>query len=259
MTLCQPLAGSFMAAGSSPTAALRHTVYRAFLLLLLWLLGAAAVASGQTVNFGTTASTTGAGNRHFLSDGSQMQDNLFHFQVGYFDTGFVAADPSTWLANWRVYDDASSGGIEGQDSFNAPVGLSPFGYNMAGSLTNTLSSFNGQQGYIWGFNDQGLTGMAGGEAVLFTHAGWTFPNVGSLDAVDWTADGATSVLWGAIDTNDTGLGGQMLGSGERSTPMPENSYHVQSAGFAVVPEPSSALCVGLAGMLALIRRRRLVR
>lgn len=228
-------------------------------LLLLWLLGAASAASGQTVNFGSTASTTGAGNRHFLSDGSQMQDNLFHFQVGYFDGGFVAADPGTWLANWRVYDDASSGGIEGQDSFNAPVGLSPFGYNMAGSFTNTLSSFNGRQGYIWGFNEQGLTGVAGGEAVLFTNAGWLFPNVGSLDAVDWTADGATSVLWGAIDTNDALVGGQLVGAGERSVPRAADSYHVQSGGFAVVPEPSSALCLGLAGMLAMLRRRRLLR
>jgi hypothetical protein len=210
-------------------------------------------ATAQTINWGSTVSTAGAGNMHNLSDGSAMSPG-FTFQLGYFSAGFNAADPMTWAANWNVYNDSTSAAIEGQTSFNGLSG--PFGYNFAKSTTNTLASFNGQQGYIWGFNDQGLTGLAGGEALLLTNSSWTFPSVGNNISVDWTVSTASNVVWGAIDTNGTTAGGYIAGGGVQSAPEAANTFHVQTSGFvAPVPEPSSALLVGLAS-LGLLRRRR---
>ena len=228
------------------------------LLCLVASLGFLAVASdagAQTINWGSTASTTFAGNKHFLSDGSSMPDG-FTFQLGYFDAGFNASDPTSWVSNWHVYDDGSSGGIEGQDDFNNPISPSPFGYNFAASTTNTLPAFDGQQGYIWGFNDQGLTGLFGGEAVLITNPGWLFPATGSLVAVDWTVSLATDVVWGSIDTNGSTGGGYIDGGGVQSAPQAADGFHVQTATFAPVPEPGSMLLLSSAGFAFLLRRRR---
>ncbi|MFN0078820.1 MAG: PEP-CTERM sorting domain-containing protein [Prosthecobacter sp.] len=228
---------------------MHHHPHRILLsLMLLFLLQG--LSHGQTINWGSTASTSSAGNKHLLSDGSTMNGG-FTFQIGYFNSGFVADSPLTWEPNWRVYNDSTSGGVEGEALFNLLSGF--FGYNFSGSTTITDNSFQGHQGYIFGYNSLASIGTSGGESLLVTDSSWLFPTVGDNVALDWTIDTASTVVWGAIDQNVAQLGSEIIGGGSRSFLAPEDSYHLQTASFATVPEPGSALLLLTAAML-LVRR-----
>ncbi|MEZ5304288.1 MAG: hypothetical protein R3F11_27145 [Verrucomicrobiales bacterium] len=218
------------------------------LLLLAAFLGAAGWAQAQTINWGSTASTTFAGNQSYLSDGSAMPDG-FNFQLGWFDgatPGFSLGDPLTWADAWTAVDTTA---------FNYPSGIVGFSFQ---DSFNSVAALEGRQGYILGLDVPSLNDSPG-EALLITSAGWVFPNISSPSSNDWTVANATTAIWGSIDTNIAAAGGEIAGGGTYTDDKAADTYHLQTAALSPVaplPEPAAGFLALLAGGLAIFRRRR---
>lgn len=208
-------------------------------------LGLIASASAQTINWGTTASSSIAGNKHFYSDGTGFDASLLA-RIGYFDNTFNVGDSSTWVSSFHEV---------GSDAFSLPSPI--LGYNFNQNTTQADAAANSKQAYVFVYNDSSLLGTPDGEALIYTNPSWILPTAGGVGFTDMYASAASQVLFGQLDTNGSTAGGLLTGSGVFATQQAADTFHVQTGSWnaAAVPEPSASLLGLSLGLLALRRRR----
>ena len=184
---------------------------------------------GQTVKWGTSASATE--NHNFLSNGMSEIPVGFSAELGWFDTSFDAADPTTWAMAWTAIDGAMlqpNSGFAGYNfdaSVNGPFGMIP---------TET-------KGYIWVFENKLEAGQGSSEMLLFTDSSWNLSKLGRLEAVTWTSGSAPDleVIWGIVDQHPESSGGVVSGS----EAIPDQAlsdgdgFHLQTARAFVTKPP----------------------
>lgn len=199
-------------------------------------------ASAQTLNWGNAVLDV-----NIDSAGNSLTDATYTFELGTFSSGFVPTEFNTgqWAREWLVLDSAI---------YNDSVGLFISSY----TVTAEDASLAGEQAYIWVYNN--TLGDETSEWVIITDDSpddgigdeWVVPSfaepgAGSPPAnFDWRAATATTPVWG-------GLNG-VAGSGVQE--VAPSAFDLQTFTFsAIVPEPSSAVLLGIAS-LGLLRRRR---
>jgi hypothetical protein len=176
-------------------------------------------------------------------------DDTFYFQLGFFENSFVPTSDNTseWKLNWRVFDQAyfnldlsyytSTTEIRSDGSSSSPYALNG-------------ANFAGQVAYLWVRNSDDA--VHGSEWFLARHETWVFPSAsaGCCDnelPVEWSLsdlDHTEVPVWGAQDGT--------IGAGKYTI---TGDYALQT--FRVAPEPSSVLMAACAGVLTLLRRRRM--
>jgi hypothetical protein len=229
-------------------------------LLLGFLLLTSYSLKAQTITWGTSVgNNTNSLSAAVLSDGTQMASAVT-WDLGYFGNAFVptATNFTQWSSNW----------VSVQTLTLTP---NPTGY-VNGQATNIGSPAAGAQGYIWAYSDINGMGNPGTEALLVTANDWVMPGALGFTTFDIadspfdTADDNMTVVWGRVDRKLSALGGVMQGGG-LFTSLPADSaspgyntvtFEVQTATWAPppVPEPSSLLLAGLAGLAMVNRRTR---
>lgn len=236
----------------------KYKTLSAALSLLLVLLSMG-TARSQTVDWGTSYSENPLA---FLSNGS-VDNHTLTWQLGWFTDGFIPdqINYSLWEANWNsvatAYHD-EAGGL----------------WSVSGHVDNVGLAAGGKQEYIFAFNDMGLLGTDAGQAFLARQDGTFFPtgaNANIFDIADFAGDpgdDSITVIWGRIDRDMYAAGGIVTGGGEFSSLVADSNaqppdslngtFEVQAGSWAVVPEPSTVLLIGVTGFMTLLRRRRIL-
>ncbi len=224
---------------------------KALALAVTLLLGFSTSSHADTINWGDSV-----GNTVLFSAGAPLNDSVV-FQLGTFGS-FVptTSNMDQWSANWHVFDQAvapSTSGWNSSEGFFSSTAT----VNSDGTSSSGLSPYSFQQGeqaYIWAFSpDQSLAN--GGEWALVTNDAatdtnpannWLMPSATDQTVLplDWRIDGATDVIFGGLNS--------VQGPGDHnSNPV---TFDLQL--HAVVPEPGSALFLGVAAVTLQLRRRR---
>ena len=128
----------------------------------LFLASAAGLwAQSQSINFGSDIAVG------LNSDNSAWTANVFTFQLGSFDVGFIpsSSNVNDWLTNWNV---ANQGGQTGTAAWLDDGGDLYFAGS--GAITSLTAPFAAStQLYIWGFDS---TANGENEWILLTSANW---------------------------------------------------------------------------------------
>jgi hypothetical protein len=177
-------------------------------------------------------------------------DETYTFSLGAFLSGFTPTENnvSDWQANWVSLDNGING--DGWNTVSREVSLS-------GTIDpSNVSQFpEGTQLYLWVYNTQAIA--AGTEWALITDTDifnnnfgqpWTAPNVNGSNPDLYVVDADTVIYGGVNDVTSTG--------GTRTATPTDFQIQTHSVTVAPVPEPSSCLLVGLAGLALRMRRRR---
>ena len=159
----------------------------------------------------------------FYSNGARLDEQMT-FELGVFVPGFTpsAANTQQWAANWRRADVAlyhtDSSRFSG--TYVVESNAAPFG--------------SGVKGYIWGHTGQ----QSGGEWVLLSAPGWTWPGTFALEQpVDWFVSGATQVTVGAANATEF-----ELKTAQVSAPLPLLTWVEWRAGvFSAVQLANSGI------------------
>ena len=191
----------------------------------------------------------------YTSNGIAL-DASFTFELGTFGDTFVPTqfNMDLWAANWKVFDRAVAPALNGWDPatqfFSGTATLQTNGTSSESPPLPAFTFAQGEQAYIWVYN--GLTIDALTEWALVTNNSldgnalddWTMPahSDHTLQPLDWRLSNATGVPFGGL--ND------VEGPGQYTVTPP--AFDLQTH---VVPEPASALLVGIAGLFAMRRRR----
>lgn len=200
------------------------------------------------------------GDDLFNSQGVAL-DASFTFEMGIFINDFVptSSNINDWNTNWQVFDAAvvGDGWNVGAQFFAStaeqlPSGLSNSSFTTGGTFL--LSS----QAYLWVYHSKTVDFSSEWALVSdFSGVGniadrWVFPSPPTEDQVNlsmtWSLADAETALFGALHSGVSEGGGEV-------TNQP-SSFSLQTY---QVPEPGSALLIASAGLLMLIRRRRLFR
>ncbi|MBX7207514.1 MAG: PEP-CTERM sorting domain-containing protein [Verrucomicrobiaceae bacterium] len=226
---------------------MKHQLHIPFALALLVM--SATSLPARTIDWGSAV-----GDTIVTSTGIPL-DDTFIFELGTFGA-FVPTEFNLdqWAANWKVFDRAIAPAANGWDSALGFVDSSAtLQTNGTSSKSPPLPGFTfaqGEQAYIWAYN--GLTIDSLTEWALITNNSldgnalddWTMPAHADQTAqpLDWRLSTAGSVPFGGL--ND------VEGPG---------SYTVDPGTFALqthtVPEPGTALLIGLGGLAFQVRRR----
>lgn len=186
----------------------------------------------------------------------EVLDDSFIFQIGAFVGDFVpdGENTSDWLSYWQVFDGADYNGLEDPDDgvfgyFTASAAMTDDGLSDSPDLSPLASSFEGMDAYLWIKNSN--LAVPGSEWFLARAGDWVYPV-----AVPGCCDNEGLVEWSTSDllVSDTpiwGSQGGTKGDGEYST---SGTHTVQT--FTFVPEPSTAMLVGMFGGMMILRRRR---
>jgi hypothetical protein len=223
-----------------------------------------------TINWGTYISPS---SYLFDSAGTNLDDN-YVFELGTFGLfNPTTVNMSDWLANWKVFDRATAPGTNGWNSGSGIVAHSATAIDQPATpdLTDSLSdnaslpanTFNqNEQAYIWVYKDTfgnpnpSPTYGAALQWALVTNNStdgipaddWLFPPPSGhvVSTLDWRIEDATATPFGGLNNVE--------GAGDFSSTPPD--FILQTHTVAAVPEPSSALFVGLAGVLMMLRRSK---
>ncbi len=218
------------------------------------LLGTAVSSHARTITWGSAVEDT-----LLYSAGGSLGDDVV-FQLGSFGTGFVpdTSNMSQWAPNWKVFDQAiapSSSGWNSADGFVSSTAT----VNSDGTSSNSLSPFTfaeGEQAYIWAYKvDKTLAN--GGEWALITNDSsdgnslddWLFPAHADQTTLplEWRLSNATVVVFGGL--ND------VQGAGDHNSNPTVFDLQLHS----IVPEPGSAVLLGVAAIGIGLRRRRMTK
>lgn len=220
-------------------------------------------AKATTIDWGTYFGST---SYLFDSNGANL-DDTYVFQLGSFGS-FVptAANILNWAANWKPFDQAMAPVSNGFVSTSGTVGHSATlesdltTSNTALSQTNTFAE--GEQAYIWAFKD--TSGSSTPLPVYSSDLQWALVTNDSTDGVvadDWTFPApsghiATSLDWRIEDATDSPFGGlnDTQDPGDFTSTPPD--FILQTHTIVAVPEPGSALLIGLAGLACQLKRRK---
>ncbi len=213
-----------------------------------------AEAKGQTINWGNDP-----GDLNFQSQGGSLS-STFTFQFGVFTSGYdpTVNDPKTWGANWVALDTAS---------YNEAAGF------FSDSWTVTDNTYQGQQGYLFIFNDADMNLMPdttaeittstsstqGTEWFLATNDTWTIPQHATEDAQgqgggqtsqpeEWRVQTINSVLFGSTETQ--------TGDGTTNGATPPGPLTIQTFTFDPIPETGTALLFGALMSIIVMRRSK---
>jgi PEP-CTERM motif len=230
--------------------------------LLAAMVALVPVASqSTTINWGTYIGPT---TYLFDSTGTALNDS-YYFQLGSFGNSFTPTDANlvNWWANWKPFDQAEAPPSSGWNSSTGVVARTATletdmtTSNTALSQTNFFTA--GEQAYIWVFKDLTALGVptftTGFEWALVTNNSsdgnvaddWLFPTPSGhvASTLDWRIEDATASPFGGLNN--------IQGPGDySSTP----SDFILQTHTATVPEPGSALLIGLSGLFYAVRLRR---
>ena len=124
-----------------------------------------------------------------VRSGGEALDGTFRFELGVFEEGFepTVENASDWRGHWVAVQR-----VEYDSGLRFFAGVCGIGHEL-------LPLNAGEQGYIWGFDDE--VASAGAEWLLATDPGWRWP--ASLEAtalpLQWTTGTASSVVMGSVD------------------------------------------------------------
>ena len=188
---------------------------------------------------------------------ANILDNTFIFQLGSFENGFTpdSENVDAWSENWKVFDQADYNGIDAPIDdgiwgyFTSTVNMLAGGVSNSADLTPGATSFEGQSAFVWIRNSDDA--VEGSEWVLVRADSWVFPNV---DPECCPSDLPLEWSMSDLALGDVPLWVSQGGTAGDGSYTTTGSYTLQT--FTFVPEPSTALLFGLAGMVAVYRRRR---
>lgn len=173
-------------------------------------------------------------------------DTSYVFELGSFANGFIPNETNTasWLANWQVFDSTSYN--PGNGYFTSTVYIEN-GVTSSNPSAST-QSFAGMDAFIW--IRKGDDPVEGSEWLLARAQNWIFPLTGgdccNTDVVEWSVNDLTG--------SDIPKWGRQSGVNGPGTYTSSGSSGLQT--FTFIPEPSSMLLAGLAGVFLMTRRRR---
>lgn len=221
---------------------------RLILALTLLVLSAAKLPA-RTIDWGGAV-----GDTLVTSTGTPLTDS-FVFELGTFGS-FVPTEANLdqWAANWKIFDHAIAPAANGWDSaLGFFTGSATLQTNGTSSNSPPLPQFTfaqGEQAYIWVYNSLTISSLT--EWALITNNGldgnplddWTMPSHSdqTLQPLDWRVSNATDVPFGGLN-DDEGPGDYTVDPGV---------FQVQTH---TVPEPGTALLIGIGGLVFQFRRR----
>jgi len=188
------------------------------------------------------------------SNGNALTADNFFFDLGAFKSDFTPTESNVadWAANWYTFDRAT---YVMDSPYTAVFASSYLMYDGSpGGIDSTGSNFESlgisRDAYIWVYN--GTIPEHGTQWFLARASNWDFPEITGLccdndPPLEWSMSDLTSLdvpLWGSQ------LG--IEGPGERAHFRPLADLQT----YTFVPEPSSALLVGLSGLVMAFRRNR---
>lgn len=203
--------------------------------------------------------------------GGAVADNLFEsgglvfgsdmvFELGSFGSGFTpdSTNLDQWLANWKVFDRATLGNgwnaNPGEQFFTSIANLETDGTSSESPPLPSYTFNQGEQGYIWVYKTNQVY-AEGLEWALVTNDGldgnaandWLFPAHSDQTSLplQWRLSTASTPVFGALNDQQ--------GPGVHASDPPQ--YDLQTHTIEPIPEPGSALLLGL-GAIPLLRRRR---
>jgi hypothetical protein len=216
----------------------------------------------------------------FTSNGTSQWDSSYHVEMGTFGSVFTpdTSNMSLWSTNFisaQTLNDLNGGSGAG---INLSLGY--FTGTFALDSSNISNQSNnlfgaGQQMYIWAYkNDKTYTN--GLEWALVTNSNWIVPTANNTpSSTIWrTSDLGTTPVFGGntvltdvnnfVQSSTQGAGTytapNLPGSANPNDFTPDTfELQTHTTTVAPVPEPSSVLLVGAAGVLGMLRRRRLLR
>lgn len=199
-----------------------------------------------------------AGDELYDSQGVAL-DESFTFEMGIFANGFVptASNLNDWSSNWLVFDAAVA-----DNGWNVPfqyvavsADLLPTGESSSPFASAGVFPQNAQA-YLWVYNSKSVAFTSEWALVSdFSAVGnisnrWIFPSPPIPDQITpepftWSFADADTAIVGALHSG-AAEGGGLVSSQPSSFTL--QTYQI--------PEPGSALLIGAAGLLVLVRRRR---
>jgi len=253
------------------------------LALLLGLAMTLPQLSAQTVAWGGSVSFNPLS---FDSRGNQDIDTHV-WELGWFNDGYTpdATNATTWSSNWNSVDVGAFRAFDGGLFSANEIIYDPGAVSVGKTMYTFVHNGGTADPTVWG----PLMGTPDGEALLYT-LGLTFlpvpaPTVSfniANNPLTLSDDSGFDVVWGRVDRNmylDSlwgGLntpvspapanGGVIWNAGIITNPVADSQatpydelnglFENQTATWAPVPEPSTALLGGLGALLLLRRRRR---
>ena len=218
-------------------------------LLLALLLGAGFPLQARTIEWGNAVGDT------VVTSAGIALDDSFIFELGSFGS-FTPTEFNLdlWAANWKVFDRAVAPALEGWNSaagfFSSAATMNAGGVSSESPPLPPATFAEGEQAYIWVYN--GMTIDALTEWALITNNAldgnitddWLFPAPGGKTdlPLEWRVSNATAVPFGGLN-DEEGPGDYTVDPGV---------FDLQTH---AVPEPASALLIGIAGLIFQFRRR----
>lgn len=234
----------------SPSFKPTHMNSKLTLTLLLVTL-ATATTQARTINWGSSV-----GDTLLDSSGSALSD-LYTFELGSFG-GFVPdqSNIELWSDNWKPFDQATAPlKFSSADGFfSSSADLLSGGTSSASPPLPSFTFSQGEQAFIWAFNTKTLAVGITEWALITNDSGdglstddWTFPSPADHSAtpLEWRLPVASHVIFGGLN----GVEGPGV-----YTP-PGTNFELQTHTISVVPEPSGALLIALAGLVVRLRSR----
>jgi hypothetical protein len=221
-------------------------------IALLIGLSAAPLSQGATIFWGSLPSDT------FYDSSGNSLGSSFTFEVGTFAGGFVptSGNMADWSANWDVFDRIQAGAqwTANTSYIDSGSGVTHQVDGSSSSLAADPSSIfaEGTQAYLWVYNS--TVYGSGSEWALLTDVN---KGPGNNSFSDWqfpatTQQSGESYDWQIRDLDTAVFGGAASTQGPGNFSVDPGTFTLQTH---AIPEPGSALLLGMAGAFMFRRIR----